>query len=229
VATTKVYFEGEEYTGLPLNPAGSDALDKSLRYIADGNDFLTNLFRDERDVLLGALEVAKAELGGQEFTGLYASDAEIGMQLIRPGQVLRSTAATEAVVVDWTVTFTADGDYWIGFGTNNTTAINVDKRACVVPMGVWFTQGGLPTVEELYIQLGGTTYPVNVIRHAWLADNSNRIPACRIRPMIWKPKSRPLVQVYSISAATMEMVLVGVTFGLGDYIRIAEYTGAPQT
>lgn len=227
--TTQVRFEGEVYTGLPASSKEIGALDKALGYIAYGNDFLANLFRDERHLLIAALQVAKAELGGQEFTGLFASDAEIGIQLIRPGHVLRTTGTTETVTNSWSFSFTVAGDYWIGFGANNTTAINVDKRACIVPMGIWFTQGGNPTVEELYVQLGGTTYPVNVIRHAWLSDNAYNIRACRIRPMIWKPKGRPLVQSYSIAAATMELVLAGVTFGLGDYLRIAEYSGTPQT
>lgn len=227
--TTQIKFEGEVFTGLPASGLELAALDKSLKYIAYGNDFLTNLFRDEYDVLKGALQVAKAELGGQEFTGLFASDAEIGIQMIRPSHVLRTTGTTETVSNTWSATFTVDADYWIGFSTNNTTAINVDKRACVVPMGVWFTQGGNPTVEEIYVQLGGTTYPVNVIRHAWQADNGNRVRACRIRPMIWKPKSRPLVQIQSISPATQELVLVGVTFALGDYTRIQTPSGGPQT
>jgi hypothetical protein len=183
------------------------------------DSFHAKLFADNYQNVRAALQVAKAELGGAPFKGLFAGDSEIGMQVIRPGHILRSTSSTETPVNDWTVTLAAASDYWIGYDTNNTTAINIDKRLCVLPLAVSFTQGGNPQVEELYVQLGGTSYPVQVIRQSFFADNVNRIRAARIRPMIWKPKSRPLVQVYSIAASTQEMVLDGISFGLGDLLR----------
>lgn len=221
----KVEWEGEVYTRELLDADEERLLRTQLfGYLAANNSFLMELFRDMYPVIKYGAEVAKNDLKAV-FRGLFAGDSEIGMSMIRPNHVLRTTGATETNTNDWTVTLTADDDYWIGFGTNNTTAINIDKRLCVVPLGVWFTQGGNPTVEELYIQVGAVTYPVQVIRHAWVADNPHGVRACRIRPMIWKPKSRPLVQTYSINAAVQEMILVGVSFGMGDLLR----TQAPTT
>lgn len=215
-----VIFENEEFNGVALTPAEQALLDKQLfGFIASHNSFLEDLFRDNLPNIVAGLQVAKSELGAAPFRGMYAGDSELALQLIRPGYVLRSTAATETPANDWTFTFTSGNDYWIGFGTDNTTAINVDKRACIIPLAVSWTQGGLPTVEEVYVQLGGTSYPVNVIRHGWYADNPNQVRYARIRPQIWRPKSRPLVQVRSISAAVQELVLIGIAFVMGDLAR----------
>ena len=222
----KVIFENEEFNGTALEAGEEALLQKQLYgFIASHSSFLEDLFRDNYANIVAGLQVAKTELGAAPFRGMYAGDSELSMQLIRPGYVLRSTATTETPQNDWTFTFTSASDYWIGFSTNNTTAINIDKRACIIPLAVQWTQGGLPTVEEIYVQLGGTTYPVNVVRQGWGSDNINRVRTARIRPQIWRPKSRPLVQVNSISAASQELVLVGIAFVMGDLAR----TLAPST
>ena len=224
MAKTVVIFEGEEYSGESLTDRELTVLHAQLPMLSADNGFLTQLFNDNLGKIQGALEVAKADIGGP-FTGLSAGDSELGMQIIRPGYVRRSTAATEAITNDWAFTFAVTTDYWLGFGTDNTTAINVDKRILVMPMAVGWTQGPNPVVEELLIQLGQTTYPVNVIRHGWYADNPNRIRAARIRPMVWRPKSRPLVQTNQVNAGVDQLVLLGLTFGKGDLLR----TLAPST
>ena len=226
---TVVEFENERFNGIQADVSEAALLKKQIfQFIASDNDFLRDLFADNLPAILGALNVAKAELGGP-FTGMFAGDAEIGVQLIRPGYVKRTTATTEAVSNDWTFTFTTAGDYWLGYSTNNTTALNIDKRALILPMAVWWTQAGAPLTEEIYVQVGGTTYPVNVVRHGWLADNKSQIRAARNRPMIWKPKATVLVQTNQIAAGTdQQMVLVGLAFAKGDLMRTLT-VGAPQT
>lgn len=217
----RLRFEGTEYEVASLDPAEMAILKKHvMKYMSGESSLLTRLFEDNWDAIVAAAGVAKSELK-RVFNGMYASDNEIGVQLIRPTHILRSTAATEAAVNDWTVTLTADGDYWIGFDTNNTTAINIDKRiGAILWLGVVFTQGGNPTVEELLPQLDGVNYPVQVIRHAWWADNTHDLRVARIRPIIAKAGSTLLVQTYSILAQQQEMVAVGLTFATGAYMRL---------
>ena len=216
----KVIFENEEFNGLDLAPEEETLLKKQLfGFIASHNSFLEDLFTDNYANIRAGLQVAKSELQAAPFKGMFAGDSELAMQLIRPAYVTRTTDATETAANTWSFTFSAGNDYWLGFGTDNTTAINVDKRACLIPLAVAWTQGGLPTVEEVYVQLGGTSYPVNVIRHGWYADNLNRVRYARIRPQIWRPKSRPLVQVRVLSASVQELVLVGIAFVMGDLAR----------
>lgn len=198
-----------------------------LERLAWGNSFYRDLFQSNMTNIEAAARVAKKQLAAP-FTGAFAADSQVGVQLIRPGHLLRSTSGTETAQNDWTFTFTDNGDYWIGYDTNNTTAVHVDKRACILVLGIAFTQGNGPCVEELLVQIGSTSYPVQVIRSAWFADNPNRIRAARIYPWLLEPKATALVQTYSLVGGTQEMVLLGLTFGLGSYLRLATY-GAPQT
>ena len=158
------------------------------------------------------------------FTGMSAGDSEIGMQKIRPGQILRTTAASETPSNTWSFSFTADADYWIGYGSNNTTAVNIDKDVLLLCLAMGFTQGSQPVVEEVLIKVGGTEYPVMVVRDAWTADNKFKVRAVPIRPFILVPKATCLGQTYSIAAGTNELVMYGLAFGMGRFLRKQEYT-----
>lgn len=222
-------FENEEMVGEPLSEDESALLQNHLfNVLAYGNDLLTALYQQNLDKIVGAAAVAKNQLS-MRFGGAMPSDTEFGIQHIRPMHVLRTTATTETVDLDWTRTFTTDSDYWIGFGTNNTSAINVDKRAVVLPLAVTFSQGTDPTVEEIYHQLNGTTYPVQVLRHSWMSANNPRVRYAAVRLGLWVGKATVLTQIYSIVAAQQQFVPLGVTFGSGAYLRIQEGSGSPQT
>jgi len=222
-------FENEEMIGDQLSGAEDAMLqDHLLNIIAGNSDLLKALFQDNMKQIRAAAAVAKNQLG-TAFGGMMPGDTEFGVQLTRPFHILRTTATVEAVTNDWTVTLTADGDYWIGYSTNNTTAINIDKRAVVLPLGILFTQGVNPTVEELYFQINGTQYPVQVVRHSWFADNDWDARFCRVRLGLWVGKAQILGQVYSITAAQQQLVMLGLTFASGQYMRVQEGSGTPQT
>ena len=224
---TRVNFETESYEGEALNAGELNLLREQLMMLAGSSALLRVLFQENQKRIEGAAEVAKNLLGAP-FRGLSSADSEFGFQLIRPQHVRRTTAATEATAETWNFTFTANADYWLGFGTDNTTALNIDKRALVVPLGVAFTNGGQPLVEELLLQVGATTFPVVVLRHAWLADNANQVRFVPIRPNIWIPKQTVLGQVYSYAAGDNQLVLLGITFAKGDLLR-AQNPTAIQT
>ena len=78
-------------------------------------------------------------------------------------------------------------------------------------------------MEELYLQVGNITYPVIVVRHAWLADNPNRIRAARFHPILIEPRQAVLGQTRQTVAGTNELVLVGLAFGIGRYLRLQSY------
>ena len=230
MANIRVAFENESWAGDELDVKEKTILLNQLyNVIGADSGALQSIFRDNEAKILSAAAVAKLQ-NNANFTGMSASDRELGFQMIRPFHVLRSTAGTETPTNTWARTFTVDGDYWIGQGTDNTTAINIDKRLVVLPLAIAFTGGLQPTVEELLFQLNSTTYPVSVVRWAWQADNVNRIRYARIRPMIWPGKATVLGRNWSIAAqANVEMVLVGLTFGTGDILRLQSSTAAPQT
>ena len=220
----RVIFENEGYNGADLVPEELALLQKQVdTMLTARGSFYEELLKENFQKIVGALMVAK-EYFKAPFTGMSAGDGEIGLQKIRSGHLLRTTGTTETPNNDWSVAFTSGNDYWMGYSTNNTTAANMDKEACVLILGLMFTQGGQPNVEELYWQVGGTTYPVEVIRDAWAADNDFGVRGIPIRPKLFVPKATYLVQARSTNAGTNELVALGVTFGLGRYLRQQSYS-----
>lgn len=219
-----IQFENEQYIGTPLKSTEEELLERQLATMLTAKgSFLEELLKENPHAIRGAAQVAKNKLEAN-FAGMSAGDGEVGISKIRPGHILRSTGTTETPANDWRFTFTADGDYYVGYSTNNTTAVNIDKECLLLILGVMFTQGGQPVVEELRVQIGGTTYPVMVIRDAWIADNDFNVRAIPIRPLLLEPKATTLWESYSLVAGQNELVLVGLTFGLGRFLRTQAYT-----
>ena len=218
--------------GQDLESGERSLLEREIRaYLAEGDSFLQELYEVNMENIVSALMVAKARLSGAKFNGMLAGDAEIGMQRIRAGHILRDTTTAETPINTWVSSsiasgaFTSSTDYFLGYSTNNTTALHIDKEACVLILGAEFTQGVSPTVEELYITVGSTTYPVIVLRDAWSADNRNRRKATKIVPILCEPKATVLGQVLSIAASSVqELRLLGITFAYGRFLRQQTYS-----
>ena len=216
-----IYFENETYPGEALD-ANEQALLLNNLYanIAGESSLMLRLFRDNEAKILAAAQIAKDKLKVR-FGGQLAGDGEFGLRLIRSLDILRTTGATETPNLDWEFTFASGSDYWIGFGTDNLTAANVDRRiGCIIVLGIAFTQGGSPVVEDVYPQIGGNVYPIQVIRHAWVADNPNGVRLARIRPWLLPQGQTALIQVRTRGAGANQLVLVGVTFARGDFMRL---------
>ena len=217
-------FQGEVYQRQDLSPEEKAALLHAVYdNISANSAVLRELYKGNEQNILAVASLAKGALGAQ-FGGLLPGDAEFGVSPIRPQYLLRTTAATEAAATTWVFTFTAGNDYWIGFGSDNDEAVNIDKRVCLLILGFAFTQGGSPIVEELFPTINGTQYPSIIIRHAWLADNFNQIRVARSPACVLAPKATTLWTANSIIAGTQELVPLGLAFIKGDIARV---TGAP--
>lgn len=218
-----VAIEGNPYATQELTNTEMQLLERQVLSrqgeIAFGNGFLQDLYSDNRELIIDACKAAKHAFSGAAFKGLFAGDSQFGVSPILPAHVLRSAATTETVVNDWTRTFTADGDYWIGFSTDNTTAINIDKRLLVLVLAVAWSQSWAPVVEKIQFQIGNNIYPYQSVRHGWYADNVHRLRGARLRPMIFAPKDTVLAQIYSLVGADQEMELLGLSFAKGDLLR----------
>ena len=220
----EIIFENEKFNGTELNGVELALLQKQVdTMLTARGSFYEELLKENFLKIVGAAQVAKRYFEAA-FTGLSAGDGEIGLQKIRSGHIKRTTDTTETPSNAWSFDFAAGNDYWLGYSTNNTTAANMDKEACVLILGLMFTQGAQPSVEELYWAVGGTTYPVEVIRDAWAADNDFGVRGIPIRPKLLVPKATYLVQARSTNAGTNELVALGVTFGLGRFLRLQSYS-----
>ena len=218
-----VAIEGNPYATQELTSVEMEILQRQVisrqGEVGYGNGFLQDLFQDNQNLIVDACKAAKHAFSGAAFKGLFAGDSQFGVSPILPNHVLRTTGATETNTNDWTRTFTADGDYWIGRDTDNTTAINIDKRLLVLVLGVAWSQPNAPTVEKIQFQIGNNIYPYQSVRHGWYRDNVHRMRAARLRPMIFAPKDTVLAQIYSLVAADQEMELLGLSFAKGDLLR----------
>lgn len=223
---TTVEFAGRQIEGETLTDEERSLLLSTVyNYLAGGNQFLLDTFRINEQSIIGAAMVAKDKFDAP-IKGVLAGDSEVAVQLLRPGHILRTTSTTETPTNDWTVTLTADDDYWIGFGTTNTSAINVSQYLTLLLLGISFSQGSNPVLEELLVQVGNTTYPVIVVRQSWAADNPNRVRAVRFHPILAEPRQTVLAQTYSIAAGSQELVLLGLALGPGRYLRKQTYAAA---
>lgn len=219
-----VVFENESYVGKSLSPGEEAILARQIpTFLVAPGSFYEWLLRSNWDKVRGAAMIAKDRLGAL-ITGISAADSEIGFQKIRSGHIRRTTGTTETADNNWSQDFTAGNDYYVGYSTNLTTAVNIDKDALVLVLGAMFTQGQQPVVEELYPQIGGTIYPVVVLRDSWVADNDFGVRGGPIRPLIAVPKATALWQTRETLAGTNELVLLGITFGMGRYLRQQSYS-----
>lgn len=226
MAKQKVAFAGKEVDGEELTIEERELLLKTVYdYIGYGNSWLTDLLKLNEKEIIGAAMVAKDKFDAP-IKGMLAGSSEVGVQLLRPGHILRDTTTAETPANTWSFTFTTAGDYWIGSGANNTTAINVSQYLVLLLLGVWWTQGGQPIVEELYLQVGNTTYPVIVLRQGWQADNPNRIRAVRFHPILAEARQTILGQTYQIAAGVQEMQILGLAYGPGRYLLKTSYVAS---
>jgi len=222
MAETRVIWENDSYVGQSLTPDEVATLeDNVFNVIAKDSDDLTSLYRDNWGKIQGALQVAKDQLSAT-YGGFSASDGEIGVSMIRPGHLLRDANTTEtADFQNWTRTFTADGDYWIGYDATHSTAINVDARiGAILILGVYFSQGNAVTVSNLYWQIGATTY----LREDLSSQGFSGQRLARIRPKLLEKKGTALVQTWSAAAGTQDMAAIGLTFATGAFLRLEDPT-----
>lgn len=182
--------------------------------------FLRNLFEEHRVEIESTLAILKKATGSR-FAGAFASDNEIAVQLIRAPYLMRTTGATETPTATWSFAFASGADNFIGYATDNATAINIDKRLALCILGVQFTGNVGSVVDEVLWTHGNVNFPSQVIRHAWTGDNDFGVRAVGLRPVIVGPKDTLLAAVHTIAAQTNELVVLGVAFAKGDLARTA--------
>lgn len=173
-----------------------------------------------------AAGVCKSKLNGAKVRGQIAGDNEIAMQLIRPGHILRTTGTTETPTNTWETTLTSGNQNWIGYSTTHATAVNISQFIVVLTFGLMFTQGGGATIEEIFPQIGNTSYPGIVTRHAWIADNNPKVRIAAFHPMLIEARQTTLWTINALINSVQELVLLGVTFGYGRYLRKTTYAAA---
>jgi len=226
MAKQALTFAGRQVQMETLDTDENNIVVSTVRdYIVGGCDELSKLFNLNMEAILLAAGVAKDKLA-QAIRGQIAGDNEIGLTHIRPGHVLRTTSTTETPVNTWSIGFTAGNQYWIGMGSTYATAMNISQYLVVLAFGLMFTQGATPTIEEVFPQVGNTLYPGIVVRNSWLGDNNSKVRIARFHPILMEARQTSLWSVNALQTLTNEMVLLGVTFGPGRYLRKTSYAAS---
>ncbi len=190
------------------------------RYFAT-DDPIGKLFNDRRGHLFAAARIAKSKLAGSPvFAGVEGPSNALLFQELQAWHILRTTGATETPSKSWIMSLTVDEDYWIGYNTDNLSAINIDKELLVVPIAV----ADLTTnraVRSLKIKVGDVDRKPIGIKRLHVAPVGYRVPVIPIPTLILPPKETVLGKVYSDAAVTSgDLFLIGLTYGLGSKLTL---------
>jgi len=176
------------------------------------------LLREKAAHIFVAGQIIKKAMG-LTFDGYMAGSDKMGFREIKPCDIMRTTATTETPSDTWSFSFAADEDYWIGYGTDNSTAATIDKYIGMCIVGI-ANLSDSQVVEQVKFKVGNIEYPPIVLKPTLtLADTPDRIPVKRIPTIILKPRDTVLGKAYSSDAATNELVLIGVTYGKGNKLQ----------
>lgn len=165
-------------TGTPTPPAHTDLdqaerdlFDADLKRLAsfwsrDGAGSLGQLWLEDRDTLLWAASIAKKQLQDLPFRGLKAlGSSSFGMQPIR--SVIINTTQT------WLATYAATGwttDTWDVNLANTTGTVRNTQNRVTLCATRYVNYAATPKIKEAQHQVGPTTYPVEVLEWAYIAD-----------------------------------------------------------
>jgi len=173
------------------------------------------ILREKARHIFVAGQIIKQSMG-LSFDGYMAGSDKMGFRPIKPFDIMRTTDATETPADTWSFSFTADEDYWIGYGTNNANPATIDKYIGIVITGIANLSDN-QVVEQVKFKVGNVEYPPVVLKPVLtMSDSPDRVPAMRIPTIILKPRDTVQATTYSSAAATNELVLLGVTYGKGS-------------
>lgn len=217
------------------------------------NDFdsrlIAELFKSREEQIANVATLAKNQFDEKLFGGINAADNEIGFDILRPGHI-RADPATGNIVNNWLFTHPSDGwNNWIGDGTSsNDYTIDEDQVIVVVGIAdqaaylVEENAGDLPVFErEQY----SPTSAINIERfgrnvdmlpkdlnNLQVIDNKNGYQIQALPTMVGTERDRIHARLRSTvpqpildANATLisEPRLLGITFGVGDFMNQEEF------
>lgn len=173
-----------------------------------------SIFNRNRQFLLYAAQVAKAQFKGESFQGVDAQGG-FGWRLLRPEDVRHLTTDTDFVNIDWIRTVPAIGfNYFIG----TSTAFNqINRRALVVILGIWNHNPSPKSIGAL-LQIGGITYPPWDFYAAMKAEGSLRVWGFQ-KPKLIPGLEQLTLRMRDVATGADEPQLVGITYAESGYLQ----------
>jgi hypothetical protein len=191
------------------------------------NDFdnrvVTDLFR-QRSALIGKTAAhAKQILDEKRFGGINAADNEIAFDVIRPGHI-RADPSDGSSQNDWYFEPDSAGwNDWIGDGTSGND-YTVPEDQITLVLGV-VDQDASSAVSSINVDRFGRNVDMlpKDMNSARLTDNENNVLAQALPTLVATENDRVHIRLRSDVAKESQPRLVGVTFGVGDYMNQEDY------
>jgi hypothetical protein len=188
------------------------------------------LVQDRTWAILTGMRIAKKRINGTPvFKGIRAGPSELGWCYTRAGHVCRTVAAADTCRNIWDFAFTVTGTAtaklgWIGKNTAWADPITMDKNGLIVVLGVVpFTPR--PTIQEIQVTQGVVTYNPEVIDYGmYLGDAPENVSLAPVHTRYLGPVDNVLINTRNRLTATQETHLLGITFGLGNWLKTDVYT-----
>lgn len=175
------------------------------------------LMRDRKDMVITAIRAVKAAISGRPaFRGLNPGDTELGFSPIRPVHVKRHGS----IYATWDHTVSAETwTDWLASSTSGS-GYTLDKRMGQVILGIKSFQSPEPLISEAHFKIGRTDLVPTTLRSIRLGDNKHNVAIYPLPTMFVMPAVDELyAEVFCDKAGTMKAAPLGLTIGLGAFIK----------
>jgi hypothetical protein len=197
--------------------------------------FERQFINSRKDIVDAGIRAAKNALDERKFGGLNAANSEIGLSMIRPGQVglVNGTVPEADNVWKWKhdCVKAANGvgfENWIHSPTTATTAYSVPKELFIIPLYV-IEENCCPRIQTIKMDIGRANilhYDVAAARMKDYASGVNLIP---LPTTYWAPEMDVLVALQHKMNGTTEPRLGGFTVGMGSFLDATTYAASTNT
>ncbi|MDD5704242.1 MAG: hypothetical protein PHU23_19585, partial [Dehalococcoidales bacterium] len=189
VTRPDVSLYGVKLALAPIDPV------ELMTFQAQFADLMSMVGSDERKIMLARVEqymlglrAVKQALSNVKFTGVNASDTEIGMALIRP-QFLAAGVVGPPIPyrTNWGQALTAVWADWIWQGAGLPMTMGKDFGMTITHIKSLVSPTPFMTEARFVVGRAGILLPIDV-RNLGLADTENNVPIVPIPTMILIPK-----------------------------------------
>lgn len=197
------------------------------------SEMVTQFINQRQEAIARTASFAKTQFDEKLFGGINAADNEIGLSMLRPGQIRASTGndgshpGTSAgdVINDWYFTPNSSGAFedWIGTSGNPYT-INEDE--VVLVLGFIEDSQQPSEFSAINVQSFGRNVdmlPLDV-NDARIMDNETGQQIVPMPSLIGQDQDSVHIRAYPDRQVERQPRLLGFTFGLGSFLNTESYT-----
>jgi len=211
---------GLSYPVSPLDSEEMAVFEAQFDKLFGMNDSVEReLFQDRRDVILGAIKAIKYKLNGPRFNGWNAGDQELGWSAIRPGHIRRNNV----IGTVWLETFAAAGTWQRWYDSAAGVGYVAPYAAGQVILGI----ESLPFLTSVQPLVSATRWEIDRqvlvpfdVRGITIGDNARQVPIYPHPTILILPRSTVLSRIVSDITGNDYIRPVGLTIGLGKFIKV---------